>query len=143
MDLDFVVARLKAKTTGLRAIGGAADLDAVLAAGVVAVPAAYAIPLSDGSTEQAHTGAYDETDVWEFGVVQVVSNLRDPRGEAALATLAPVRQQVRAALAGWVPDEDAGEPVGKTTGRLLRFDGDGRLWWIDQFRFKTFYRSNP
>ncbi len=143
MELDFVIERLRARTAGLRGIGGAADMDAVLAAAVVVVPAAYVIPLSDDSSEQAHTGSYDESDVWEFGVVLVVSNQRDPRGEAALSSLAPVRRQVREALAGWAPDEDTGEPIKKTRGRLLRFDGDGRLWWIDQFSFKTFYRSNP
>ena len=142
MQLDFIIARLKAHTTGLRAIGGAADLGAAMAGAVVA-PSAYVIALSDESAEQAHTGSYDESDLWEFGVVLVVSNLRDARGEAALAALAPLRQQVRQALAGWVPDAATGEPVGKTRGRLLRLDGDGRLWWMDQFRYLTFYRSPP
>lgn len=142
MDLDFVIGRLKAATSGFKAIGGAADMDAALA-GAVTVPSAFVIPLADQSSEQAHTGTYDETDLNEFGVVLAVSNLRDTRGAAALATLAPTRAQVRGALAGWVPDEDTGEPVTKVRGQLLRFDGDGRLWWIDRFSWKSFYRSNP
>lgn len=140
MQLDFVIERLKAQVPGLKAVGGAADLDAALT-GAVAVPAAFVIPLSDDSALQPHTGSYDETDRWEFGVVLALANLRDARGEAALASLAPMRAAVRAALAGWAPDEATGEPVTKGRGQLLRFDGDGRLWWIDRFSWTTFFRS--
>lgn len=142
MELEPVIDRLKAQTAGLKAIGGAADLDAALA-GSVLLPSAFVIPLTDRSEALEHTGAYDEWDRCEFGVLLAVSNLRDPRGEAALAALEPVRRAVRSALAGWAPDEETGECIGRTSGRLLRLDGDGRLWWIDQFAVRTFYRSNP
>ena len=35
MDLEYVITRLKAETTDIRAIGGAADFDAALASNVV------------------------------------------------------------------------------------------------------------
>lgn len=140
MDLEFVIARLKAKTQGLRAVGGAADLDAALAS-VLALPAAYAIPLGDDTHELPQTGHHEEAEQINFGVVIAVANLRDPRGEAAQAALAPVRRMIRHALSGWVPYEETGEPVSKTSGRLLRMDGDGRLWWIDNYRLTTFFRS--
>lgn len=142
MDLTFAIDRLKARTTGLRTIGGAADLDAAFA-GVVAVPSVFVIPLSDDPTPIDDTGPYEEWVTSLFGVVMAVSNAKDARGDAAMAALVPVRQQVKAALAGWVPDEDTGEPVTPKGGRLLRFDGDGRLWWIDQFARKTFFESTP
>lgn len=140
MDLEFVIARLKAQAKGLRAIGGAADLDTALAS-VVVLPSAYVIPLADASQWQRHTGAHDETDQIDFGVVMAVANLKDARGEAAMGVLVPVRQTVRAALSGWVPDTETGEPIHKGAGRLLRIDGDGRLWWIDTYHYTTFYRS--
>lgn len=142
MDLQFAIDRLKARTTGMRAIGSAADLDAAFS-GVVAVPSLFVIPLSDDSTPVDDNGPYEEWLTSLFGVVMAVSNAKDTRGDAALATLVPVRQQVKAALAGWVPDEATGEPVTPKSGRLLRFDGDGRLWWIDQFAVKTFFESTP
>lgn len=142
MDLEFVVDRLKAQTQGMKAIGGAADLDTALA-GAVAVPSCFVIPLADDTAELPHTGAHDEADTLEFGVVLAVSNLRDARGAAALAALAPMRLQVRHALSGWVPDAATGEPLVKGRGQLLRFDGDGRLWWIDRFSWKSFFRSIP
>ena len=141
MDLEFVVTRLKAQTTGLRAIGGAADFDAALNGNVV-LPALYVIPLGDSADWMGHTGSYDETENIDFGVVIGVANLKDVRGEAAQTTLAPVRRQVRQALAGWAPDDNTGEPIRKTSGRLLRMDGDGRLWWMDRFQLKTYFRSD-
>ena len=142
MDLEFVITRLKAETTDIRAIGGAADFDAALASNVV-LPAAYVIPLGDSADWLEHTGSYDEAEQLDFGVVIGVSNLKDTRGEAAQLTLAPVRIQVRQALAGWAPDDNTGEPIRKVSGRLLRLDGDGRLWWMDRFQLKTYYRSEP
>ena len=138
MDLEFVIARLKASTSGIRAIGGAADFDAALAGNAV-LPAAYVIPLGDSANWLGTTDVYDEAENIDFGVVIGVTNARDARGAAAQTTLAPVRLQVRKALSGWTPDDTTGEPVRKTTGRLLRLDGDGRLWWMDRFRLKTYF----
>ena len=140
MDLEFVINRLKAETSGIRAIGGAADFDAALASNVV-LPAVYVIPLGDFADWMEHTGSYDEAEQIDFGVVIGVSNLKDTTGAAAQQSLAPVRLQVRKALAGWVPDDNTGEPIRKVSGRLLRLDGDGRLWWMDRFQFKTYFRS--
>lgn len=140
MELSQVIARLKAQRQVLKTVGGAADFDAALA-GTIVLPSAFVIPLGDRSDWARHTGAHDEDDEIDFGVILAVSNARDSRGEAAQDSLVPVRAEVRQALSGWVPDESTGEPVHKTTGRLLRLDGDGRLWWIDNYRLRVFYRS--
>ena len=142
MDLKFVIERLKAQAGALKTIGGAADMESARPSALL-IPAAFVFPVADNSAVQPHTGGYDEVDQWEFGVVLITANLRDPRGAAALTTLAPVRAQVRAALSGWVPDATTGEPVRKGRGQLLRFDGDNRLCWIDHFHWKSFYRSTP
>lgn len=142
MQLDFVIERLRAQVPCLKAVGGAADLDAALA-GAVAVPAAFVVPVSDEAGPHALVGRYAETTQQVFGVMLAVANLRDARGAAALASLAPMRDAVRCALAGWVPDEATGEPVSKGRGQLLRFDGDGRLWWMDQFHWKSYFYRSP
>jgi hypothetical protein len=139
VDLTFVIDRLKAQAPALKTVGGSADMESARP-GAMLIPSAFVFPIADSTAVLPHTGGFDEADQWEFGVVLVVANLRDARGAAALTTLAPIRAQVRAALSGWAPDTATGEPVTKGRGQLLRFDGDNRLWWIDRFHWKSFYR---
>lgn len=140
MDLDLVIARLKATLTGFKAIGGAADLDAAIGA-AVAVPTAFVIPLADSARPSESLGFHEQLLSVAFGVVLVASNRRDTTGAAALADLGALRAQVRDALAGWAPIAAEGLPVQIAGGRLLRLDGDGRLWWSDEFTLQTYYRS--
>lgn len=139
MDLDLVITRLKATLVGFKAIGGAVDLDAAIG-GAVAVPAAFVIPLADSARPSQALGYHEQLIEQAFGVVLVAANRRDATGAAALAELAPLRAQVRDALAGWAPTAE-GLPVQIAGGRLLRLDGDGRLWWSDEFSLQTYYRS--
>ena len=142
MDLTFVLDRLKSQLSGIRQFGGAADLDAAIT-GSVTVPAVFVMPQTEAAEKTPMaTGVVRQTFTPNWGVVLVVSNRRDASGAAALGDLAPLRQTVRQALVGWVPDEATGEPVYGTGGRLLRMDGDGRLWWVDSFELKTYFRSN-
>lgn len=137
MDLTLVVTRLKAELTGLKSVGASADLDSAIV-GVVAVPAAFVLPLADGVQPIDMTGRTGGLVTNAFGVVHVVSNRRDAQGAAAMADLVVLRNNLKSALLGWVPDPDTGEPVHRTGGRLLRLDGDGRLWWIDEFQLNTY-----
>ena len=139
MDIDLIIARLTATLTGFKAIGGAADLDAAIG-GAVAVPAAFVIPLADSAQPSRMVGVHEQLIDQAFGVVLVAANRRDTTGAAALAELKALRLQVRAALAGWAPTPE-GLPVQISGGRLLRLDGDGRLWWSDEFTLQTYYRS--
>jgi hypothetical protein len=139
MDLDLIITRLKATLTGFKAIGGAADLDAAIG-GAVAVPAAFVIPLADSASPNGMIGFHEQLITQAFGVVLVAANRRDTTGAAALTDLNALRRQVRDALAGWAPTPE-GEPVEIVGGRMLQLDGDGRLWWIDEFSLQTYYRS--
>lgn len=132
MDLSLIVARLKTELTALRSVGASADLDAAIE-GAVAMPAAFVLPLAESSRDIGMTGATGQRIAQAFGVLHVLSNRRDAQGGAALDDLKVHRLALRQALVGWVPDEATGEPVTYTAGRLLRLDGDGRLWWIDEF----------
>lgn len=140
MDLSLIVARLKAELTALRSVGVSADLDAAIE-GAVAMPAAFVLPLAETAQDLGMTGSTGQAITQAFGVLHVVSNKRDAQGGQALDDLKTHRLALRQALVGWVPTEANGEPVTFTGGRLLRLDGDGRLWWIDEFALKTFYWS--
>jgi hypothetical protein len=140
MDLSLIVARLKEQLTALRSVGASADLDAAID-GVVAMPAAFVLPLAESAQDMGMSGATGQRIVQAFGVLHVVSNRRDGQGGAALDELKTHRLALRAALVGWVPDSVTGEPVTFAGGRLLRLDGDGRLWWIDEFALTTYYWS--
>lgn len=142
MWLQDVIARLKAQVTGMREIDGASSLDAAMR-GAVSCPSAYAIPLTDTGRELAHTGPVDQLITVLFGVVIVLDTARTAQGLDVLIELDAKRRQVRQALVGWVPDEDTGESVTFAGGELVQFQGDGRLWWSDEFLLTTYYRSNP
>lgn len=139
MDLSLVLARLKTQLTGLKSVGVSADLDAAME-GVVALPAAFVLPLADRSVTTELTGGLSEQITQAFGVVHGLSNKRDALGAAALNDLKTLRLNLRTALVGWVPDADTGEPVHYSAGRLLRLD-DGRLWWIDEFQLITYWST--
>jgi hypothetical protein len=140
MDLDLVVARLKAQVSALRTLGASADLNTAID-GVVALPAAFVLPLAESASDMGLVSSTGERVLQAFGVLLCVSNRRDALGGAALADLKTLRLAVRAALVGWVPDASNGEPVLFNAGRLMQMDGDGRLWWMDEFQLITYYWS--
>lgn len=142
MWVQDVLDRLKAQVSGMREIDGASSLDAAMR-GLVAAPALYLIPLADRGHELPHTGTVDQLIGVLFGVLIVLDTARSAQGLDVILELEAVRAQVRAALVGWVPDADTGEPVTFAGGELVQFQGDGHLWWSDEFSLTTYYRSNP
>lgn len=140
MDLSPIETRLHAQLTGLRTVGLSADFDLAIG-GVVATPAAFVLPLADQASDLGMTGSTGQRVVQAFSVLLCLSNRRDAKGSAALQDLHAHRMALRTALVGWVPDAANGEPVTYTAGRLLKMDGDGRLWWSDEFQLTTFYWS--
>lgn len=136
MDLDPIIARLAGQLTGFKVVGGAADLDAILR-GPVPTPSAYVIPMTEAAPPNELIGAFEQAVTVNFGVLLAFANRRDASGAAAVSGLKALRDQIAAALLGWVPDAANGEPVNFTGGRLLRFD-EGLLWWADEFRVKTY-----
>lgn len=140
MDLSLILARLKTQLIGLKSVGVSVDLDAAIE-GVVALPAAFVMPLAERASDMEMLSSTDQRITQAFGVVHVLSNQRDAQGGAAMNDLVALRMALRTALVGWVPDDATGEAVTFTAGRLLRLDGDGRLWWIDEFQLITYYWS--
>ena len=142
MWFEDAIGRLKAQVTGMREIDGASSLEAAMR-GAVATPSLYLIPLTETGRELAHTGPLDQQIAVLVAVLFALDTARSAQGMDVLVELHTHRNQVRAALVGWVPDDETGEPVTFVGGELVQFQGDGRLWWSDEFLLTTFYRSNP
>ena len=142
MWFEDAIGRLKAQVTGMREIDGASSLEAAMR-GAVATPSLNLIPLTETGRELAHTGPVDQQIAVLFAVLFALDTARSAQGMDVLIELHTHRIQVRAALVGWVPDDETGEPVTFVGGELVQFQGDGRLWWSDEFLLTTFYRSNP
>ncbi len=142
MWFEDAIGRLKAQVTGMREIDGASSLEAAMR-GAVATPSLYLIPLTETGRELAHTGPLDQQIAVLFAVLFALDTARSAQGMDVLVELHTHRSQLRAALVGWVPDDETGEPVTFVGGELVQFQGDGRLWWSDEFVLTTFYRSNP
>lgn len=141
MNTQAIVNRLRSRISSLREIGAAAGLEAAMRGNLVA-PAAYVMPLAESATPIDDTGDLHELQTSLFGVVLVVETL-DATGGPALLDLAAARLAVKQALVGWVPDTDTGEPVLFVGGEIVQFAGDGRLWWSDEYRLTSYFRSTP
>lgn len=132
LALALVTARL-AGTTGLMDIGGAVEYFAAREA-LKRWPAAFVLPAKDTAAPNAFAdGALDQQVVARYGVILAVRNLRDAKGEAAMADLTPLRQAVWTQLLGWVPAAGF-SPCTYGGGRLLDLDEAAQvLWWVDEF----------
>ena len=128
MDLSPIVTHLKAELTGVRQVGGAADLEAA-AAGTLAAPACFVMPHSEQVTDEDMDG--DGLLRVVFAVVLVVANRRDITGGAALADLDALRRAVRTALGSLLlPDAQVAPRF--SSGSLVQFS-DGQMMWADEF----------
>lgn len=142
MDLTHIAERLRERLAALnlREIEEAAGLDAAIS-GNLASPAVYVIALSERGRQLEHTGEVDQWEERVFGVLQVTDTVGRTSAPDA-ATFAALRAAVKRALIGWVPDENTGEPVTFLGGELIQLEGDGRMWWSDEFSFTGYFRSN-
>lgn len=142
MRLDPIISRLAVALNGItRQVEGAAGMDAALG-GIVTPPAVFVIPLAQKGQAMPTTGVTRQHLTHMFGVVYCAENFRQPNGAAAVGDLAALREPVMQSLVGWVPDPDNGEPVLFSGGELIQLEGDGRLWWADEFFLSSYFRSN-
>lgn len=137
--IDLVIARLKTEVTLVRNIGGSANLESART-GKVPAPLISVIPLAETAGPNQFTGTVVQQQTSErFGVVVGVRNVRDPAGAASMDELKPVRDEIRAALLGWLPAEGY-DTCTYRSGRVLGLQ-NGVLWWIDEFMTGTLIRS--
>jgi len=144
MDLKPILQQLRDKLADLqlREIEEAAGLDAAMRSSR-ATPAVYLLPLSERGQGLDHTGVPDQIEHRLFGVLQVV-DVMSPPGTVGVVDLTSLRRRVKQALIGFVADASMGDPVLFVGGELVEFEGNGRLWWSDEFGFSGYVdRSNP
>ena len=133
------IARLLDQVSDLRQVGGAIELDAVINSDSrVDTPAAFVVPISDiPNRDESFAGRTIQRVEGTVAVIFCLDHYRDELGAEAVLDLNTLRAKVRKALLGWVPDEEAGEPVYAGKGRLLNF-AEGRTWWSDEYLI-TYY----
>lgn len=137
MDVTPIIDRLREQCPPplFKSVGGAIELDAAVQS-APATPCAWVMPLAEKAETPHLASVQTQLVMQDISVVICVTNRRDATGAAASQDLKTLRQAVRAALMGWAPDGETGDPLAFTSGRLLRFD-EGRLWWADEFRVMT------
>jgi hypothetical protein len=144
MQVDAVIARLKAQAQGLRSVEGAAELAALLEAkalGQQAGVAAFVMPT--GLRGGAVTSA---SEIFVQAVEESVSVLLTMRnagrtGAKALLGVGPQIEAVIAALCGWGPEDAPG------TFRLVRAGGasldKGTFTYVIEFSISDQLRIMP
>ncbi len=136
MLLKPIADRLKTEVPAFRNnVTGTAGF-AAAQEGLKSVPAGFVLPLMDkaGRNDLA-CGGVSQSVTERFGVVLVVSNMRDAQGGAAHDDLQTLRRAVLDALLGWQPSAEY-NPVEYSGGRMLALNG-ADLWW--QLEFTTAY----
>lgn len=143
MSVEELVARLRETCMPpLKVVGASAELSAAQGAarGVPQSPAAYVIPISDsGEPNTFGTGAFQQRLTETWGLVLACREVSDAAGGRATVTIGAVRRTVRAALAGWQPDDNH-EPMAFASGNLVDLQ-NGVVWWLDQYRVRTWFRQ--
>lgn len=126
-----VVALLKPQLTPQGAawvdVDGLLQLSALDSKKAGRLPKLYVIELSENAKPDVRgSGPYLQTMQLEIGVISVMASVNGQH-----ASLAPMREQVRARLFGWSPHVDL-EPLALAGGRLLKL-GDSYVAWLDRF----------
>jgi hypothetical protein len=135
MKVKVVIDRLKAACPSLtNRVAGTAEFEEQVERTDLAVPCAFVMPLSDEVSENATAGSIVTQVVEErFGIIVIVANTTDPRGQAGGESLDDLRAELWDALLGWEPD-GSHTPLEYRGGRHLAMN---RARLIHQFDFAT------
>ncbi|HSH72345.1 MAG TPA: hypothetical protein VK974_04730 [Methylophilaceae bacterium] len=114
-------------------ISGAAEFALLDPAAKMDLPAAYVIPLDDRAEANESSNGYQQLIRDAFGVVVVLDNAVDEKGNASILNIIPLRNKLFAALLSWQPDEDHG-PIEYEGGQTLDID---RARFYYQFEFSA------
>lgn len=134
MNLDSVITRIKQKCPSFaQRVAGAAEFAALPENAKVAMPAAFVVPLDDQAGEQLSANRYRQEIVDRIGVVVLLDNTADRRGQAAAASVHSVRAELWQALLLWPPGTEYDGLVYEG-GQALDMDA-ARLWY--QFEFSA------
>lgn len=130
--LAEIEARLEAEVAALKLVDGAAAFMALRTNPPKSKqPAAYVFPVADKAGPNALAMAVDQEVTERYAVALALGNFKDRRGETATQQMETIRDSVRDALLGWVP-EAGKEGCLYAGGRVLDMR-DGVVWWQLEF----------
>jgi len=122
MKLSLIIDQIKTNAPTFESrVAGAAEYAGLREASNLVVPAAYVVPLDDAAELNRSQTGYQQRINDNFGVVCVVSNLVDERGQSATDALDTLRSELWAALLGWEPGVDY-DRISYGGGALLALD---------------------
>ena len=141
IDLEAVRQRLVTDLgQSARKVELLADIEAVMQARVIMVPAVYVVPGTERAQEMGSIALAQRVRA-SFGLLLLVRNAGDTQGGAVLGGgLRDLRSACLRSLQGWVMDEATGEPVAHQDGRVLRMAPGGYVMWVDAYAV-THYRG--
>lgn len=138
MELNTIIAALKARCPSFgdapnRRFAGAAEFAALDEAAKLALPAGYVIPLDDEPLDQQSSNSYYQLVRDMFGVVVVLSNTTDERGQTSINSVHAIRAELLKALLAWEIDDEH-HAIEYRGGSLLHVDR-ARIYY--QFEFSA------
>jgi hypothetical protein len=122
-----VIERIKAQVPDLQKVEGAAEYAAITDLKDFRPPCAFAILVRERA-DAAQVAAGRQRALVNFGVVIVVKNYRDIRGQQTGEAAGPLIGLVRDALIGWMPDIQGARPCKWLQGDVLDYDKSTLLW---------------
>ena len=136
-----VITRLEAiDEPPFRIVDGAAAFSAVKDK-PRALPAAYVFVKEEASSPtERMTGPVLQRVETDLAVLIIAGNVSDARGAAASADIDVLKDAVRAALVGFVPDASNGEPMQHLSGQLVKVTG-GTVWFEDLYAAVTYLQE--
>lgn len=136
--IDNTATRVRTEVPALKLVGGAADFQTASENKPTVTPACFVIPLEDYPGPSNTTSLTQRVEA-SVGIVLVVRNVTDNKGDAARQDLEVLRGTVKGKLLGWEPAEGC-DPYERGPGRLMAFK-DGHMWWLDIYKTAYFDRS--
>lgn len=134
-DVSLIADRLRSQVSALRSVGFAADYAAVNRLQDFTAPCAYVVLANERGMPQpiGHAPRGQQVKARQmvrvtFGVVLVVRNYRDQRGEEIKDELKTLLEATRTAVMGYVPDTDGARPCEFVAGDLQDYDASTALW---------------
>lgn len=143
MNLTPIINALRKRCpTFERRFAGAAEWAGLTIEHAPAMPAAYVVPLREDASENESQNGYSQTITNTFGVIVLVSNTADVRGQGATATLDSLKPELfRALLSGHQEPKDEYSEIVYEGGSLLYMD-DARLAYQLEFTSKPIAFAN-
>lgn len=139
MNLTPIINALRQRCPSFqRRFAGAAEWAGLTVEEAPPMPAAYVVPLREDASDNESVNSYYQTITNTFGVIVLVDNAADIRGQGATARLDSLRPELFKALLSWhqEPKDEFSEIVYQG-GSLLYMD-DARLSFQFEFSYETY-----